>query len=56
MPGENVFVGLDIGTTKVCAVVGDYNEQGALEVVGFGVSRSNGMRRGVVINIEATLK
>ena len=56
MPSENVFVGLDIGTVKVCAVVGERDEQGNLEIIGVGTSRSRGMRRGVVINIEATLK
>jgi cell division protein FtsA len=53
---ENVIVGLDIGTTKVCAVIGELNERGEVEIVGVGVSQSRGLRRGVVINIEATLK
>jgi cell division protein FtsA len=53
---ENVIVGLDIGTTKVCAVIGELNEHGEVEIVGVGVSQSRGLRRGVVINIEATLK
>ena len=56
MPAENVFVGLDIGTVKVCAVVGERDDQGNLEIIGVGTSQSRGMRRGVVINIEATLK
>lgn len=56
MPGESVLVGLDIGTTKVCAVVGEYNDQGGVEIVGIGTAPSHGMRRGVVINIESTLK
>ena len=56
MPSENIFVGLDIGTTKVCTVIGEYNDRGVLEIIGVGTSLSKGMRRGVVINIEATLK
>jgi cell division protein FtsA len=56
LPGENLIVGLDIGTTKVCAVVGEYNESDNLEIIGVGMSPSQGLRRGVVINIEATLK
>ena len=56
MPSENVLVGLDIGTTKVCAVIGEYNDQGNVEIIGIGTSPSHGMRRGVVINIESTLK
>ncbi len=56
MPADNLLVGLDIGTTKVCAAVGEYNQHGAIEIIGLGTSVSKGMRRGVVINIEATLK
>jgi len=53
---ENLVVGLDIGTTKVCVVIGERNEKGILEITGVGVSPSTGMRKGVVVNIEATLK
>ena len=56
MPADNLIVGLDIGTTKVCAVIGERNEQGALEITGVGLSPSFGLRRGVVINIESTLR
>lgn len=56
MPVDNLIVGLDIGTTKVCAVIGEYNENDNLEITGVGMSPSQGLRRGVVINIEATLK
>ncbi|TVR57093.1 MAG: cell division protein FtsA [Spirochaetaceae bacterium] len=53
---DDVIVGLDIGTTMVTAVVAEYNENDVLEIIGVGTARSNGLRRGVVINIEATLK
>ncbi|MDR2134766.1 MAG: cell division protein FtsA, partial [Treponema sp.] len=56
MANEGLVVGLDIGTTKVCAVIGERNEQGILEITGVGVSPSTGLRKGVVVNIEATLK
>jgi cell division protein FtsA len=49
-------VGLDIGTTKVCAVIGERSENGTLEITGVGKSASTGLRKGVVVNIEATLK
>ncbi|MDR2468617.1 MAG: cell division protein FtsA [Spirochaetaceae bacterium] len=49
-------VGLDIGTTKVCAIIGERNENGILEITGVGRSPSQGMRRGVVVNIESTLR
>ncbi|MCK5826127.1 MAG: cell division protein FtsA [Desulfuromusa sp.] len=51
---ENLIVGLDIGTTKICCIVGNMTEEG-LEVVGIGTSRSKGLRKGVVINIESTV-
>ena len=56
MPTDNVLVGLDIGTSKVCAVIGELGERGTVEILGLGTSVSKGMRRGVVINIESTLK
>jgi cell division protein FtsA len=49
-------VGLDIGTTKVCAVIGERNENGILEITGVGISPSTGLRKGVVVNIESTLR
>ena len=52
--GENLIVGLDIGTTKICAIVGTMTESG-LDIVGIGTSPSRGMRKGVVINIESTV-
>ncbi len=52
-PGE-IIVGLDIGTTKICSVVGEYNEDG-LEIVGVGTHPSVGLRKGVVVNIESTV-
>lgn len=52
---ENLIVGLDIGTTKICAIVGNLNDDGGLDIVGIGTSVSQGMRKGVVINIEGTV-
>jgi cell division protein FtsA len=51
-----LVVGLDIGTTKVCAVIGERNERGGLEITGVGICPSTGLRKGVVVNIEATLR
>lgn len=56
MASEELIVGLDIGTTKVCAIVGEFNDTGGLEIIGVGTTPSRGLRRGVVINIEATVK
>jgi len=53
MAGE-IVVGLDIGTTKICAVVGEVRPD-AIEIIGIGSHPSEGLRKGVVINIEKTV-
>jgi cell division protein FtsA len=50
-----LVVGLDIGTTKVCAIIAEVGAEGALEIVGYGNSPSRGLRKGVVVNIDATV-
>ncbi len=52
---ENIIVGLDIGTTKICAVVGEVNN-GEVNVIGIGTHPSIGLRKGVVVNIESTVE
>lgn len=54
MSKNNWVVGLDIGTTKVCAIVGEPTESG-VDIVGIGTHPSRGLRKGVVVNIEATV-
>ena len=56
MPADELIVGLDIGTTKICAIIGQLDARGMLEIIGVGKTRSKGLRRGVVVNIEATVK
>jgi cell division protein FtsA len=51
---DNLIVGLDIGTTKICCIVGHMTEE-ELEIVGIGTSPSKGLRKGAVINIESTV-
>lgn len=51
---KEIIVGLDIGTTKVCAVVGEVRPDG-VEIIGMGSHPSEGLRKGVVINIEQTV-
>lgn len=53
-PGE-IVVGLDIGTTKICCVVGEVFEDG-IDIVGVGTAPSVGLKKGVVVNIESTVK
>lgn len=56
MPARDMIVGLDIGTNKVCAVIGEWDENGIIQITGVGTSPSEGLRRGVVVNIESTLR
>ncbi|MFW5688434.1 MAG: cell division protein FtsA [Spirochaetota bacterium] len=56
MPEDVMIAALDIGTTKVTAAIAEYNEDDELEIIGLGSAPSHGLRRGVVINIEATLR
>lgn len=51
---DNIIVGLDIGTTKICAIVGEVGDNG-LNIVGIGTHPSKGLRKGVVVNIESTV-
>ncbi|TVQ01737.1 MAG: cell division protein FtsA [Balneolaceae bacterium] len=52
---ERIVVGLDIGTTKVCAVVASINEQNRIHILGVGKAPSEGLNRGVVVNIDKTV-
>jgi cell division protein FtsA len=51
---DNIIVGLDIGTTKVCAVVAGLDEHGRINILGLGRAASDGMTRGVVTHIDRT--
>ena len=53
---NNLIVGLDIGTTKICAIAVEEDDIEALNVVGVGTAKSEGLRKGVVVNIEKTVK
>lgn len=55
MENDRIVVGLDIGTTKICAIVGRKNEFGKLEVLGMGKAESDGVIRGIVTNIDKTV-
>jgi len=52
---ENIIVGLDIGTTKICAVVGEVTGK-KINIIGIGTHPSIGLRKGVVVNIESTVE
>ncbi len=55
MVQERVIVGIDVGTTKICVLVGELDRDGKLNIVGVGTCPSQGLRRGVVVNIEETV-
>lgn len=54
MGRTGLIAGLDIGTTKICAVVGEVESDGLVEIKGIGESESTGLRKGMVVNIEQT--
>ena len=56
MEAQNISVGLDIGTTKIVAMIGRKNEYDKLEILGIGKSKSLGVHRGVVNNITQTIQ
>jgi cell division protein FtsA len=53
---ERYVVGLDVGTSKVAATVGEILDDGSLDIVGLGIAESHGIRRGVVVNLEAAVE
>jgi cell division protein FtsA len=55
MQNDKIVVGLDIGTTKICVIVGHKNDYGKLDVLGMGKAVSDGVVKGQVINIEKTI-
>jgi cell division protein FtsA len=55
MPKETPIVGLDIGTNKICVLIAEPEPDGMIKVLGFGESKSEGLGKGVVVNIERTI-
>ncbi len=53
---RSVLAGVDVGTSKVCTLIGETGPDGAVAVLGYGVVPCTGLRRGVVVNIEATVE
>src|ERR1041384_7370618 len=52
-PKERYLVGLDVGTSKVSAIVGEMMDDGSLDIIGIGLADSRGIRRGVVNNVDS---
>jgi len=55
MPKNGYIVGLDVGTKKVAAIIGEITEDNKIEAIGIGASESRGLRKGVVVNLDATV-
>jgi cell division protein FtsA len=53
---KNLLVGLDVGTTKIVALIGEATSEGKVNLIGFGVTPSRGVKKGIVVNIEATVQ
>jgi cell division protein FtsA len=53
---KNTLSGVDVGTSKVCALIAESTADGTLAILGYGIAPSNGLRKGVVVNIEATVE
>lgn len=52
MPSPTIVVGLETGTSKICAVVGEISESGAISIIGLGQARSNGVRKGEITDMD----
>ncbi len=53
---NSLIVGLDIGTSKVVAIVGEITPEGDIDIIGLGTQPSRGLKKGVVVNIESTVQ
>jgi cell division protein FtsA len=53
---EGVLVGIDVGTSKVCALIGEFGRDGRLTVIGHGTVPSSGLKKGAVVNIDQTVR
>ena len=56
MAKEEIFVGLEIGTTKVCAVVAEGRRDGSTQILGVGQAASRGVRKGEIVDLSAAQK
>lgn len=56
MPKNSYIVGFDIGTKKVASIIGEITEEKKVEIIGIGTAESKGLRKGVVVNLDATVE
>jgi len=55
MPKNSYVVGLDIGTKKIAAIIGEITEEKKVEIIGIGTAESRGLRKGIVVNLDSTV-
>ena len=53
---NDYIVGLDIGTTKICCIIGEISNENQVDIIGLGQYPSRGLRKGVVVNIDGTVE
>lgn len=53
---KEVLVGLDVGTTKICVIVGEVSDDHRIDIIGVGIHPSHGLKKGMVVNIESTVE
>lgn len=56
MNGRRIITGIDIGTTKICAIIAEITPENSAEIIGIGLSPSHGLRKGIVVDIDKTSK
>ena len=55
MAEKDIICGIDVGTTKIVVIVGEYDEDKTFSVIGVGESKSNGLERGIIVNVKETI-
>ena len=55
MAEKDIICGIDVGTTKIVVIVGEYDEDKTFSVIGVGESKSNGLERGIIVNVKETV-
>src|SRR3990172_9620331 len=56
VPRNTPFTAIDVGTTKICTLVADLDETGDIEIIGVGITPAQGLRKGIVVNVEETIE
>ena len=55
MADKKIISGIDVGTTKIVAIIAEYDENNSISIIGLGESKSTGLERGVIVNVKQTI-